>query len=171
MLSLAETREARIQRRWTLTAVASPSCVASSTHQIAGPGFILPPLTARQALRIVACAAKLADGGETGKLTGLGFYVQMALSTPTSGDKRSVRVWQASIGNILLAASGIHIGFEQKDWFYGTDYIDIAQSVGASPGVFNLDCFADVTNSDVAAHNASMSITALFEILDLPVVG
>jgi hypothetical protein len=146
----------RLVQRRSFNIASDIAAAATSTAQLVSATPL--PLAApnnKQAMRIVSGCGLIEDINQTHFLTCLGSSV--VLSTDATLQVR--RAWSANFGGVVLGANGIMIPINDPEWLFGQDYAEI----GGLPQV-QLNCLADISNSDAAAHNVHFRIVCIVEM-------
>ena len=163
----------RLLRRFSLsTGNQTVNAALSTTAQVVvGPSLVLPTLEPRQAARLIWALCGVSDAGGTHMLTAVSAaLIFAAANAPLNNQNlKQLRVWQCNYSPVLLGQLGIRFGVVDDEFFYGTDYLEYLTPAGSSPGAFNLNVQADVTNASAGALPVTFVITILMEIYQLDV--
>lgn len=126
---------------------------------------MLPLIDATQAMHVIFAQGLIFDANQVARLVVLSASLNLILTNAAGTQVRVVRSWPSPTGgqNFIIGAQGIRCGSEMGEFIYGTDYADVAQSIGGVPGRYLLQLGADITNPGIIAA-VTFSITALIEI-------
>lgn len=140
-------------------------------QQVGGNVIALPHIDPTQGMRIISLAALLFDQDGIHQLTALRFNANLLLSNLSNTQIRVIRCWESQGSNAsFLGQQGMRVGVSYpEEPIYGTDFTEVAQSIGAAPGMFLVQTGADITNGVALAKNVTFSTTVQIEIFQRPI--
>ncbi len=162
----------RLVQRFSLRGSADVNAAASqNAQQLTGPTLVLPNVTQKQAIKLIAVAGLVSDVNQTHFLTALGASIQLSAGNQDAALRQYAPPFG---GSVLLGATGLRWGMFDDEYVLGSDYTEFIPQTDV--GNFTLVIFADVTNSDAAIHSVHFSLTALFELYqvdtpELPIIN
>lgn len=157
-------RRVAINSSKTVATAVGPFGVA----QLSTGAIPFPSLQPTQAAKIVALTGTILDSNNTGALQFYHAAINLVFTNPAGTNLLIAQSYPYPGAPGIIGGAGFRISAFDLPLLYGTDYADIATSIGGSPGQFLLEMGGDFGSGAGIALNVGMNLSALVELYQLP---
>lgn len=137
--------------------------------QITSGAIPFPTLQPTQAAKIVALAGTIFDPANTGNVNFNHAAINLIFTNPAGTSLLIAQAFPYPGAPGIVGGEGFRIAYFDLPVLFGTDYADIATSIGGSPGQFLLEMGGDYgMGGPPGAVNLTFNLSALVELYQLP---